>query len=305
MKNLKILNNLELVASIFKNRFFEKIDIQELTNSNRNEVDLLIEQKTLIQKNNDLFINFDKKSLIYLKKLVDQMKFEQIDLKLQNEILFIKNILFKEYRNRIFSIFVVGSTARNTSNLDSDLDILVIHSGEKIVLPKIANHIINIQVITYTTEKFSLEKLEDSELLIWALKYGLLIYDKNFIFKKVQAFRSLDYHNQIIQKKRVQIDYMCNTFEVMLKSENENMKNTLDMLNKILHLVSRYIILLNGVFPLSRPELKKQIYDYDSGIVNIYEQLERGNLSKNELIELYFSLKKNFQDFVIKKNNYL
>lgn len=296
MMNLKILNNLQPVVSIFENRFFEKVDISE----KNNDVDLLVKQKILVQKNNDLFVNFEKKSLIYLKMLVDQFKFEQIDLKLQNEILFIKNLLFKEYRNRIFSVFVIGSTARNVSNSDSDLDLLIIHSGKNITLPSIANRIVKIQVITYSTKNFSLDKLEDSELLIWALKYGLLIYDKNFIFKKVQAFRSLDYHNQIIQKKRLQIDYMCNTFEVMLKSNNENKKNILDMLNKILHIISRYIILLNGVFPLSRPELKTQIQDYSPNIVSIYKQLEKNNLSMNELIELYFSLKRNFQDFKIK-----
>ncbi len=294
MQISKILSNSEIIFETFENRFFEKVDINS---SMTNDINSLVNSNILIKESNKIYINFNYQSNVYLKKLIDQTKFEQIDQKLQKEILYINNLLFKENRNKIFSIFLIGSVARNTYSDSSDLDLVIIHSGDKIKLPSLVNKMIQVQFITYSKTDFRLKNIERDEILIWALKYGLLIYDRNYLFKKTNAYTQ--HNDSIILKKRSQIDYICNTFETMLNEKTEYTKGMYSVLAKLLHLVSRYIILINEDFPLSRPELKDQVQQYDNNIISIYEALEKENLSRDYLINTYFSLKKYFKDFTV------
>jgi hypothetical protein len=297
MNESEIILNYEIISSIFEDKYFEKINIDQSRDIEK--INSFIDQNILIQENNQIYLNYKKESNVYFKKLIDQIKFERIDLKLQNEIEYIQNLILKDNRNKIFSIFVSGSVARNTNSTLSDLDFVVIHSGKEIKLPNPINKIIKMQFITHPKKDLLLENLGNNELLIWALKHGLLIYDRNFIFKKMQAYLSSDYIYPIIVKKRGQIDFLCNTFELMFKDEQKNDINMKEMIYKILHLISRYIIFLNGDFPLSRPELKRQVQRYNKEIVNIYDFLEHDNLSSSKLVDIYFNLKKVFKDFSV------
>lgn len=294
---LEIRKNYQTVLELFENNFFERVKFFHRDN----RINSLIEQKILINEEKEIYINFNLESNVLLKKLIDQIKFERIDLKRQKEILYIKNLLLKENRNKIFSIFVTGSVARNTHNNDSDIDIVVIHSGEKIVRPKVVNNIFKIQLITFSKEAFSLQYLDDQELLIWTLKFGLLIYDKNYIFKKAHGLELSHCNNNLIIKKRSQIDHMCEIFERILKDNDLDSRELIKIMHKILHLMSRYIIFINGDFPFSRPELRQQVQQYSNEIVNIFEVLDHEHLSTNELVDIYYKLKKVFKDFSIKQ----
>lgn len=289
-------NQVLILEKLFKNRFFEQINIDEhIENIN---LQVLIEKKKVIKENNQIHINYNLKSNRLFKEYIDQCKFEELDQKLQNEILYIKSLLFKVNKNKIFSIFLIGSIARNTHNVRSDIDLLILHSGEKIKLPEIKNKLYNTQFITHNTKDLFLNGVINDEIFIWALKYGLLLYDRNFIFSKIQSIKSLDYF-QVTIKKREQIDYMCTVFESILKSDYDNYQHLLKTLMKILNLMSRYILLLYGEFPLSRPELKQQVMRYNQDIGHFYNYLSNQDLQTSQLINIYYSMKKFFIDLKI------
>ncbi len=297
--NLKTFSRISILLEIFENRFFEKINLSELSDFDLSEINMLQDKNVICRDGNYIYINFDKKSNIFLKKLADEMSFEEIDLNIRNEVLLAKRSLLSLNKNRVLSVILIGSVSRNMYNKKSDIDLIVFHSGEELILPKFVNNIKNIQFIPYSTKNFINSSTYDDEILIWGLKYGLIIYDRNYIFRQsivINRDKSID---SIVLKKREQIEYMCGVFEHMVDdqfSSNELNK----ILVKIAHLFMRYIVLINRDFPLSKHELKKQVSNYNKNIVDIANMLEGKKLENSKIINNYFNLKKIFRESINK-----
>lgn len=257
-------------------------------------INKLIEENLLKLEKDFVYINFSKKSNIYLKNLVDQLIFEKIDNNLQNEILFIKKELMKMNKNKIFTIFLIGSVARNTYKENSDIDIVVFHSGERIDIPKFIISKKKVQIISYNKEELK-SKLYDDEILIWTLKYGLLLYDKNFIFDGFIIKNDDIKIKKLIINKKIQIENLFITFERFIEIKSKDKEVLFIILNKLKHLISRYLILLENKIPTSKHELKKELIDYKkyTKFIDIYNEIDNAN-SSMQIVEIYFKLKKYF-----------
>ncbi|WP_164702515.1 nucleotidyltransferase domain-containing protein [Aliarcobacter cryaerophilus] len=222
------------------------------------------------------------------------MNFEKIDINVQNEILFIKKELIKINKNKIFTMFLIGSVARNTYNENSDIDIVIIHSGEEINIPKFIISNKKVQIISYNKKEVK-SKFNSDEILIWTLKYGILIYDKNFIFNGFIIKNDDITINKLIIKKKMQIENLFTTFDKFIELKLKNQEILYPILNKLKYMICRYLILLENKIPTSKHELKQELIEYGKydKFISIYDEIDKANSSMNS-IEIYFKLRKYF-----------
>ncbi|MFW0702357.1 nucleotidyltransferase domain-containing protein [Aliarcobacter butzleri] len=286
--NLKQLKQYENLLEIFNNNFFEKIKINYCNNL---IFDLV--EKDLINRDNDeyIYINYSKLSNRNFKNFVDSIAFEEIEYNLKMEIIHLKKYIINLNRNKIRAIFLIGSVSRNKFEKDSDIDLVIIHSGEEINLPNVYN-VRRVQFIKFPN-KGILKKLNSNEILIWTLKYGILIYDNNYVYNKLIQNPLIVNFDNLILEKRLHIEKTFALIDNILKKEI--LKNDLyDEIFKINHLLERYIILCTDNIPKSRPELREQMKENNITLDIKFDK----SFTYNELISVYFSLKKFYKNFI-------
>lgn len=288
MMNLNQLILYEKLLNIFNNNFFEKVII---SNYNNEISDLLAKNIVNIDNDGLAYINYSNLSNRNFKNFIDSVNFEEIHYNLKMEIQFLKKNILSLNKNKIYAIFLIGSVSRNKYEKDSDIDLVIIHSGEKIELPEIYNDR-KVQFIKFSNKDI-LINLASNEILVWTLKYGILIYDKNYVYNKLVQYPLVVNFRNLILDKRLQIEKSFALIDNLLKKEI--LKNNLhDEILKINHLVKRYIILCTDNIPKSRPELEEQIKE--NNIVLDFKCDKY--FSYHDLIDFYFSLKKLYRNFI-------
>jgi predicted nucleotidyltransferase len=128
-----------------------------------------------------VFINFENELVFSFKKSYDMLSLYNLHSRHINSILKIRDEIKKISNNKLLSVVLVGSYARNTASETSDYDFLIISDSE-IVFKKTEQNK-RIEIISYTPSKFENSLLSQDEFIIWGLKYGLVIYDNNYLNK--------------------------------------------------------------------------------------------------------------------------
>lgn len=260
----KFNNDKILVEKDYLNKFINDIDISEL------------KEGSIISKiKNKYYIDLSQEKVFDIINHLDY-----IDDALKLELNKIVDLLLRKYKS-IKAIILIGSAARNLTTEKSDIDFLII-STRRIKKIKIHSNIgLKLDFILRTTKKFrNAYKNIDDELVIWSVKYGVVLYDNNFIrpFFNILPFNEA---KTIVNKKKIMIikyiDFLLNNSSIL--SDRTFSENTM----KIYYFLLRLILLNNGYIPKSKNELYLQLKNKNMNI-QIVEELDA--LLKNDLIQV-------------------
>lgn len=291
MMNSNKFSLYEDLLNTFNDNFFQKIKISD---SNKKIIYNLYNKGIIkIERENFAYIDYFNSSNRYFKNFIDSVNFEEIDCNLKEEILYLKRYILNLNKNKINAIFLIGSVSRNKFEENSDIDIVLIHSGEKIELPKIFYNR-KVQFIKFNNKNI-LKDIDENEVLVWTLKYGLLIYDKNYVYNKLVHNPLKINFQKLIFEKRLQIEKTFALIDNLLRKDSLKENKLLEDLFKVNHLIKRYIVLCKNDIPKSRPELQNQIKKN-----NIILDIELNKFpSHDEIINFYFSLKNFYINFTL------
>lgn len=241
----------------------------------------LIDNNILTKYNNLYYLNYDNKDVLKIveKKSITYLKNKSIRKDIQN----IVNLLLKKYKS-IQSIILIGSTARNLSTNNSDLDFLIITSRKIKRIHLNENIKYNLDFSIKTIKQFKADYKNKQELVLWALKYGITLYNESFLSSYRDIIKLNDFHH-IINNKKVQINKYINfIFEY---NKILDIDGILYYFKKIFYFLLRYYLYINSYVPKSKPELVMQIQKHNLTndlILQINLILKEEMIKKSELI---------------------
>lgn len=175
-------------------------------------------------------------------------------------------------------VILIGSYARNAVTWRSDVDVLVLLREPRWPKLKVPNythlHFENI-------EKFRQRLEESDDYAISSVKYGKLLYDRLNVWQtlqqKVERARWPDWRGKIHQAER----------RIRLGDELVEMRDLDAATEEYLFgatQISRAILLRRGIYPLSRPELSRQLFDVgQSGLASDIQILIEGKCKEEHL----------------------
>lgn len=298
MDNIKILDNpfhklFEFFCSnIFSSTSYKKYDeflISEIIDTKYS--DMLIKKKYLILENDKIYLNFQNEFISSYKKTYDIYKFQLLNYSTQEEIINVRDSILNEFKNRITSIILIGSAARNKLTLESDLDIIVVADDriKKRLRDKLQVYKIEIQ--SYTKENFDYLFNENEEIILWAIKYGLILYDNNFIFKYYYQ-NKLNIGHRTIMNKRKLIEMLISDITNNLDIPLSRIKFKID---RFVYQCARLFLIMQDIMPLSRNEIADQIEKFSPILAEKIKSYKiQRNASKNELVQFFYEYKELF-----------
>ncbi len=168
----------------------------------------------------------------------------------------------------VATVVLVGSGARGVRNWRSDIDVLVLHEdGHRIRLTRPGD----IHLQQYSRSRF-LRRLEDGDdYPSWALRFGRPMRDPDGWWAK-QATAELE--NPHWPDWRAKVEHARKRIRIAseLLEVGDTDAASEELLFAASH-VARAILLKEGVFPLSRPELPSQLQDGDPSLARLIERL--------------------------------
>ena len=176
------------------------------------------------------------------------------------------------------TVVLVGSGARGIRSWRSDIDVLVLHEdGHRIRLKRPGD----IHLQQDSRSRF-LRRLEDGDDYPgWALRFGRPVRDPDGWWAKQAAAELESPHwpdwRPKVEHARKRVRMASDLLEVGDTDAAEE-----ELLFAASH-VARAILLKEGVFPLSRPELPSQLRDIDPSLAQLLEQLMRDDMGTTEL----------------------
>ncbi|MDY0278818.1 MAG: nucleotidyltransferase domain-containing protein [Acholeplasma sp.] len=198
------------------------------------------------------FINFNNELVFSFKKFYDMYNIYQLQYKDYISILKIKDDIKKVAGDKLCSVLLVGSHARNAANERSDYDFLVICDDKNKYNKKINDK--KIDIISYTTKEFECAVSDEDEFVLWGIKYGLIIYDVDylkfyFLFKDAKLLK-------LKKRKKELLERLVYRTSLTIGSRNTSVmyKRIEDLKTQIL----RSSIIALGSIPKSSPELPEQ-----------------------------------------------
>jgi HEPN domain-containing protein len=149
------------------------------------------------------------------------------------------------------SVILIGSVARSTHTSQSDLDLLII--GDRAAV--IERHPDRLHVQTLTAKQFSERLRAGDDFAAWCVRYGVPISTSKpwlDIVSSADAAIWPDWHEKVRHAaRRVTLAAtLLETGDIAAAAE--------EMLYAVSH-TARAILLKNGIFPLSRPEIISQL----------------------------------------------
>lgn len=169
------------------------------------------------------------------------------------------------------TVVLVGSSARGTTHVRSDIDILVIHDEDRrIRLDRPGN----IHLQQDTRSRFLSRLEEGDDYPGWALRFGIALRDPGGWWAKQVAAELEEPHwpdwrpKAVHAKKRMAMSMdLLDVGDVDAASE--------EMMFAASH-VARAVLLKHREFPLSRKELPRQLYGISPDLAKILHSLIRG-----------------------------
>jgi len=152
---------------------------------------------------------------------------------------------------RQIAVILIGSVARSTHRSQSDLDLLVV-GGQ---VPVVERHPDRLHVQALTTHQFEERLRAGDDFAAWCVRYGVPLVTSSDWLKIVSSSDAAtwpDWHKKIRHAARRL------TLAATLLETNDIAATAEEMLYAVSH-TARAILLKNGVFPLSRPEIISQL----------------------------------------------
>lgn len=241
---------------------------------------LLLKQDNMFDSNMDFtdpFIAAVKTSVDWykLKKSTDSLVYSEVE-----------RVYYSLMDNKeVISIVLVGSVARGLYNEASDIDFLVITENQESINVKedYLSPFRNINVVYRSKRQMLLSYKKGKEFFVWAIRYGLLLYDKNF-WVQMYGWKLRKINKNEAEKKRT---YVYKTVsEIYTSLINGDVAKTSPLIRKVAIQIARIILILNNIIPKSRPELALQIQENCPQFYNLYMMLEDvEGMEKHDAIE--------------------
>jgi hypothetical protein len=151
------------------------------------------------------------------------------------------------------SVILIGSVARSTHTSQSDLDLLVIGDQP----PVVERHPDRLHVQALTTKQFTERLRAGDDFAAWCVRYGVPLATSSGWLEIVGSSDAAiwpDWHKKIRHAARrlTLAATLLETGDILAAAE--------EMLYAVSH-TARAILLENGIFPLSRPEIISQVRD--------------------------------------------
>lgn len=278
------MNDLEkFIIDIKYNNDSLLIDYKYIDSFKNINKEKLIKKNILIKYQEKYYLNYlnDDVSHIIENNSFNYIKNENI----KNYIKEVSSQITNKYKS-IKSIILIGSVSRNLNTIDSDFDFLVISSRKikKIKIKKLKDY--KLDFILKTTEEFKNEYNNNSELILWSLKYGIPLYNDNFLHKYRDYNKFKNFKNIVIFKLQQIKKYIDFIFEYEEILEEEDI---LYYFKKIYYYLLRLYLYKNNFIPKSKPELLKQISEHnlkDNLILSISDYLNKDKIEKQKLTKL-------------------
>jgi len=151
------------------------------------------------------------------------------------------------------SVLLIGSVARSTHTSQSDLDLLVVGDQP----PVVDRHPDRLHVQALTTKQFAERLRAGDDFAAWCVRYGVPLVTSNGWLRIVSSSDAAiwpDWHKKIRHAARRL------TLAATLLETGDTLAAAEEMLYAVSH-TARAILLKNGIFPLSRPEIISQLRD--------------------------------------------
>ncbi|MFH0836709.1 MAG: nucleotidyltransferase domain-containing protein [Candidatus Aenigmatarchaeota archaeon] len=159
----------------------------------------------------------------------------------------------------ILSVVLFGSVSKGTTNELSDIDILIVYRDRfngaviKQIFEKYSRYV---QIIDLSDNEFDKKYKEGNELIINAIKSGIIIYDRDYYYKYL--------FNPIPGPTKKHIEEMMKDIDEFLKKiyalYRKGKTSTIEpLLYMPMNLLSTTIILLNNRIPESKKDIIKQL----------------------------------------------
>ena len=174
------------------------------------------------------------------------------------------------------SIVLIGSAARNVMTAQSDIDLLVL--GEK--RPAVMNRYNGFHIQSKSNSELlrNIEAGEDFDA--WCIRFGVPLYDQGL-------WRTLVENPAAKRWPKYQLKVLHGARRLFLAAELRRMGDVDASAEETLYVlghVARGLLLRARVFPLSRPELAKQIADLGyPKIAELHERLRAQNTNERML----------------------
>ena len=176
------------------------------------------------------------------------------------------------------TVVLVGSGARGVRNPRSDIDVLVLHGDDRRIRLKRPG---DVHLQQDSRSRF-LKRLEDGDDYPgWALRLGRPLRDPGGWWAENAAAESENPHwpdwRPKLEHARKRIRMASELLEV------GDVEAAAEEFMFAASHVARSILLKEGVFPLSRPELPPQLEDIDSGLAGLLADLMDGEMDAPDL----------------------
>lgn len=215
-------------------------------------IEHLINIEAIIVHDEYVFLNYNNELTYSARRTYDLSRLYANSPNTVNDVIATKRQLLSGEFGKVNAIFLVGSHSRNTATTRSDLDFLVISSkkGGKASLQTLRK----IDIIHYETQFAPIALEQCDEFLLWAFKYGVLLYDDNF-------FAALCPRHQVdlflpVRRKKAAIEKTL--YSISLASDEKNRHGLADKILRLEEQIYRLAIMQSGKLPKSSRELKDQ-----------------------------------------------
>ena len=176
------------------------------------------------------------------------------------------------------TVVLVGSSARGTTHGRSDIDVLVIHDGDRrIRLDRPGD----IHLQQDTRSRFLTRLEEGDDYPGWALRFGIALRDPGGWWAK-QVAAELDKPHWPDWRPKADHARKRMTMSMDLLDVGDVEAASEEMMFAASH-VARAVLLKHGRFPLSRTELPSQLDGISPDLAEVLQRLIRGELDSGTL----------------------
>ncbi|MDR3567844.1 MAG: hypothetical protein P4L43_07430 [Syntrophobacteraceae bacterium] len=293
-------NLLFMIVDFFSNRIFERVKSDKLYSyMSQKGIEKLFLQDQLkygfldIDNSNTWTMDFTNKIIQDIKRIRDTYLIGQLPAGISHEIYFLANEVMASTDRPIFSVLLIGSASRRAMHTQSDIDLLVVAGDKFQFRPK--SSVRRAQVEVLSRDDFRTAFCRGDELVIWAIKHGLIIHDNLFIFDFYGYTHANIGKHSILRKRKL----IYNLTEDICTSKSISTERLRAKLGSLIYQMARYILILDGEVPLAKRELADQVRRYSpdlAGLIAGYES--EPSMDSENLTKLFFRVRRAFSSHV-------
>jgi len=183
----------------------------------------------------------------------------------------------------IVSVILIGSVARGSHRSGSDIDIAVIYNKNvSTSIKEIGSSVRDVNIMSWSKSLFLKNYQRGSELFVWCIKYGLLLYDRGFCINLYQQPIYSVRKTEILSKRT----FIHKLVSKIYDSLGMNDIAQAAKMTKIMSIqAARIVLIANDATPKSGPELRQQLQLVSSPFSNMYAtESEIKEMERTELV---------------------